>query len=140
MREWLGAGGRALPQCDGDLGCRMAAASGEAFADGAERVVIIGSDCPDLATETLARAFALLDDADVVLGPATDGGYYLVGLAAPRDELFDGIPWSTPDTLRVTLEVARARGLRVALLEEKRDIDTADDWRHWQAMRARPTR
>ena len=133
MRQWLGASTELRTQAGGDLGARMAHAIGEAMASGAERVVVIGTDCPDLDAAVIDAAFQQLASSDVVLGPATDGGYYLIGMSRLHPQLFTDIPWSAPDTLRVTLERARASGISVALLDERRDIDTADDWRAWLA-------
>jgi len=123
------------PQCDGDLGARMASAVGEAVREGADAVVVVGTDCPSLDADVIERAFRTLERGDVGFGPAADGGYYLVALRAPHAALFHDIPWSASDTLRRTLEAAAAARLRVSLLEERMDIDTADDWRRWQAMR-----
>jgi len=66
--------------------------------------------------------------ADLVLGPATDGGYYLIGMREPVPELFQGIPWSTPQVLKATLDRARELGLRVELLSPLMDVDTIEDW------------
>ncbi len=135
MREWL-PGETWLAQKGGDLGDRMAHAFREAFRRGARRAVLIGSDAPSLTRELVLTAFAALGDNDLVLGPARDGGYYLVGLSRPCDVLFREVPWSTPEVLRVTLERAGALGLRAWLLERLRDIDTLDDVREsWAALR-----
>jgi rSAM/selenodomain-associated transferase 1 len=131
--EWLGNDLRLRPQVDGNLGDRMRAAIGAALADGASRVVIVGTDCPSLDSAGIETAFRALGSADVVLGPATDGGYYLIGMSRLYPSLFENIPWSSPETLRVTVERARELGLSVAMLEERRDVDTADDWRDWLA-------
>ena len=138
VRAWLGDIGDVVPQGGGDLGVRMAEAASDAFADGAERVVIVGSDCPAITTAGIEEAFARLDDADVVVGPAADGGYYLIGMTRPRAELFAGIPWSCADTCRATLAAAASAGCRVALLGELSDVDTADDWRRWHHARSSP--
>jgi rSAM/selenodomain-associated transferase 1 len=135
VRAWLGEGPQYEPQVEGDLGARMLGAMAARFAAGAAEVLLIGTDCPALTPALLERGFASLDRADAVFGPASDGGYYLVGAARPIPQLFDDIPWSTGATLAVTLERAAAARLRVALLEERRDIDTAADWRAWRASR-----
>lgn len=133
VRAWLGPAPRYEPQLEGDLGARMLSAIAGRFAAGAATVLLIGTDCPDLDPELLETAFARLDRADAVLGPAADGGYYLVGMKRPIPELFEGIPWSSPATLSATLARAGAAGVSVALLDERRDIDTAADWRAWRA-------
>ncbi len=118
------------PQCEGDLGARMAAALEEAFRRGYERVALIGSDTVGLEQSILDRAFRLLRHHDVALGPAADGGYYLVGLRAPpRPGLFEAIPWSTPSVLDQTLARCRTLGLSVELLERLADVDEVGDLR-----------
>jgi rSAM/selenodomain-associated transferase 1 len=136
MREWLGTSVALRPQSGGDLGARMTGVIVDAISAGAERVVVIGTDCPDVNADVVEGAFDRLAGADLVLGPATDGGYYLIGMSRLHPALFEEVPWSSPDTLRITLELARAAGLSIALLEERRDIDTAADWRAWLASGA----
>ncbi|GAC1696363.1 MAG: TIGR04282 family arsenosugar biosynthesis glycosyltransferase [Gemmatimonadaceae bacterium] len=136
MRGWLGDALRYEPQCDGDLGARMVGAITDRLIEGARRVVVVGVDCPDVDSAVIDDAFAALDGADVVFGPATDGGYYLVGVRGPTPEIFEGVPWSTPQTLTAALDRARAADLSVALLAERRDIDTAADWTAWPGSRS----
>ncbi|MBI2925144.1 MAG: TIGR04282 family arsenosugar biosynthesis glycosyltransferase [Verrucomicrobia bacterium] len=133
IKRWLGPGWTARPQGTGDLGTRLEAAFVEAFARGAERVVIIGSDCPRVTVEDVQAAWRALEEHDVVLGPATDGGYWLIGLRSRQRELFDGIAWSTSRVLAQTLARAQAAGLRVQRLRELSDVDTAEDWRGFLA-------
>ena len=128
--DWPGMPARCQPA--GDLGQRMTAAFAAAFAAGATRVAIIGTDCPGLEPAHLTRAFALLDEHEVVLGPATDGGYYLLGLRQPQPELFRHKAWSTASVLADTLADARRLGRRVALLPELHDVDTAADLATWR--------
>jgi len=116
-------------QCPGDLGARMADAFRRAFAAGAARVVIIGSDCPELTGPLLDDAFARLEHADFVLGPTLDGGYYLLGMTAYDPSVFDGIAWSTDSVCAATLEKIRAAGKICTLLPERTDVDTEADWR-----------
>jgi uncharacterized protein len=127
VRAWLGAGPVYLPQAEGDLGVRMEDAFARAFAEGAERVVIVGSDLPDVSAGLLRRAFGLLDAHPAVLGPARDGGYYLLGLTRPVDGIFRGIEWSTPDVLAATLARFRAAGVEPVMLEELADVDEVQD-------------
>jgi uncharacterized protein len=134
IRRWLPSE-RCAPQAAGDLGRRMAHAFASAFADGAARAVLIGTDAPALGRGHVTEAFEVLREADLVLGPACDGGYYLVGLAAPRPALFEGIAWSTPTVCAATLERALALGLRHRLLPELRDVDTLADVRaEWKRL------
>ena len=121
------------PQGDGDLGQRMVRAFAEHFAAGAQKILIIGADCPDVTPTDLLSAWVALDRDDLVIGPANDGGYWLVGLRAPCPELFHGIAWSTDQVLAETLTKARAAGLAVARLRTLTDVDTEVEWRSWQA-------
>ena len=130
-REWAAHAARCQPE--GDLGARMTAAFATAFAAGAARVAIIGTDCPGLRASHLTQAFGALETADVVLGPATDGGYYLLGLRQPQPALFTNKAWSTDSVLADTLADVHRLGLRVALLPELRDVDNAEDLAAWNA-------
>lgn len=116
-------------QSPGDLGARMASAFEQAFAEGAKRLIIIGSDCPELDGALLNRAFDALDEADGVFGPANDGGYYLLGIKKMHPELFQDMPWSTESVGAETLSRMAAKGLSVHLLPELTDVDTEEDWR-----------
>ncbi len=113
-----------------DLGDRILCALHDA-AD-AERTVVLGTDAPLVTPSMIDEAFAALDAADVVLGPATDGGYWLIGFSAVLPELFRDMPWSTDRVLDVTQERCAALGLRVATVATLSDIDTAADLRAWQ--------
>lgn len=130
-----------VPQSGGDLGARLAAAVALAFDSGATRIVVIGTDTPHLPSERVDEAFDALAAADCVLGPARDGGYYLIGLTTPRPELFRGIDWGTASVLADTIAIAAAQGLRVACLREERDIDERADL-EWLAeeLRSAPAR
>ena len=132
VRAWLGDGAEMVAQGRGDLGARLDAATRDAFAAGAARVVVVGGDCPALTSAVVDEAFDRLAHADVVVGPASDGGYYLIGMIRPSPELFAGIPWSSTETCRATLAAAAGAGRRVALLAEHFDVDTAADWRRWR--------
>ncbi len=142
IRAWLHDLGVAdfLPQTEGGLGERMSAAFDRHFVDGASRVVVIGSDCPGITRPLLCQAFAALDQNDVTLGPSEDGGFYLIGLAAPAPGLFQGIAWSTPAVYGQTVTNARRLGLSVAPLPGLRDIDTAEDARALGWLAALPAR
>lgn len=143
LRRWLADDLRFDPQGEGDLGARMASAIHRRLASGAARVVVIGTDCPDISAAVVHDAFERLLRHDAVLGPASDGGYYLVGVrrenaVATLHALFTDIPWSSPRTLAVTLERAAEQGVSVARLRELRDIDTAEDWRAWRLGQGEP--
>ena len=113
-----------------DLGARMSGAFRHAFADGAKKVVIIGSDCPGITANHIEEAYRLLDEADAVLGPSADGGYYLLGMNHFLPALFHDIDWSTSKVLQQTKAVLNEGGIRYAVLEEMNDIDTAEDLRN----------
>jgi uncharacterized protein len=131
VREWLkGLSVAAFrAQLSGSLGVRLHAAFRQHFEEGARRVIMIGSDCPGVDAVLVSRALAMLDEHDLVLGPAHDGGYYLIGLRAPAPHLFQGIAWSTEAVLEQTLARARQLGLDAAILPTLRDVDSASDAR-----------
>jgi rSAM/selenodomain-associated transferase 1 len=140
ISDWLRPGWQAQPQGPGDLGQRLEAAFDDAFNAGAHRVVIIGSDCPDVSVEDARAAWGALVTHEVVLGPAEDGGYWLIGLRGMHRELLQGIPWSTSQVLPQTLQRARAANLRVHLLRPRTDIDTEAEWRTFCARQSRLNR
>ena len=135
-RAWLGPAVMLREQGDGDLGRRMERAIAAAFAEGAESVVVIGGDCPELTAAHLSAAFAALAEVDAVLGPAADGGYYLIGLRRPLPALFHGISWGGPEVFAQTLAAARALAVAPALLTTLRDVDVPDDLAVWAATPA----
>ncbi len=110
-----------------DLGARMHRAFADAFARGHRRVVLVGTDVPTLTAGALSEALTLLAQYEMVVGPAEDGGYYLIGLTRPVEALFEGIPWSTDQVLARTLERAKALDLRAVQLATRRDIDRPQD-------------
>jgi rSAM/selenodomain-associated transferase 1 len=120
-------GVRLIAQTGDDLGDRMARAFADVFALGYRQVLVIGTDLPTLPGSVFGEAVTVLAAHDVVLGPALDGGYYLIGLRKPSPGLFAGIPWSTDRVLPLTQQKAAALGLSIALLPVRRDIDTVDD-------------
>ena len=111
-----------------DLGARMKNAFSDAFKLGIEKVILIGTDCPELDFNSIHQAFASLDTADLVLGPAEDGGYYLIGMKKQSDFLFEGITWSTSLVFSQTIAKAENQGMIVARLPVLADIDTLEDW------------
>jgi hypothetical protein len=135
MQTWLGADLDHQPQGEGDLGARMANAFQTAFAQGIERAVTIGTDCPDLNASLLTQAFEALRHHDLVLGPATDGGYYLIGLRRLVPELFVGVDWGTETVFRQTVEKAEALGLAIAYLAPLTDVDRPEDLGIWERVK-----
>ena len=121
-------------QAEGDIGLRMSRAILSALQH-AEHVVLIGADCPTLTAGDLDAAFhALQEGSDVVLGPAEDGGYYLIGMSRHHPTLFEDISWSTHKVLEATEMRLRQLGLRWHSLPVHRDIDTAEDYAVYMSM------
>ena len=111
-----------VPQVEGDLGARILGALNEALRD-ADRAVLIGSDTPDLPTAMIEQALAALDQSDLVLGPARDGGFVLIGLRETHHALFDGVVWSTSTVCERIVNNAGALGWRVTIVDEWEDVD-----------------
>jgi rSAM/selenodomain-associated transferase 1 len=132
IKDWLGREYRYTPQNGKDLGERMKNGFTEAFANGFRRVLLIGSDIPDLPLKFLDEAFASLEEEDAVIGPALDGGYYLIGFKdktfSPR--VFEGMAWGTRTVFEGTMKVLKESQQRVRTLEPLRDIDTIEDLEH----------
>jgi uncharacterized protein len=126
LRDWLGEDLCYRTQCPGDLGAKMLGAFCDTLEEGTE-AVIIGTDCPDINTQLLAQTFQALKTSDLVLGPALDGGYYLIGLRRVIPELFNNIAWSTDRVLSQTLAIAKGLNLSIHLLPELPDIDRPED-------------
>jgi rSAM/selenodomain-associated transferase 1 len=132
MQAWLGDEFIYQPQGDGDLGERMMRSLTRAFNHNAVKVIIIGTDCPDIDTDILTSAFTNLDTSDLVLGPAVDGGYYLIGLRYPYPELFVNINWGTSRVFQQTIDIARKLNLSVTQLIYLTDIDHPEDLVIWE--------
>jgi rSAM/selenodomain-associated transferase 1 len=115
------------PQSEGPLGARMASFFCDAFDSGAKRVVLIGSDCPDITPEVIDEAFQSLASTNVVLGPTVDGGYYLVGMSAKFHDIFSDITYSTESVLQETLSLATRNGITCHCLDQLNDIDEIAD-------------
>jgi rSAM/selenodomain-associated transferase 2/rSAM/selenodomain-associated transferase 1 len=135
MCRWLGSGMNFTPQGDGDLGARMLRATNEAFAAGIGAVVVIGADCPEFEVAQVERAFDSLRTHPLVFGPATDGGYYLVGLREATPSLFEGITWGTSSVLETSAANARKMGVEPFLLPELSDVDELADLEVWEKAR-----
>jgi rSAM/selenodomain-associated transferase 1 len=134
IAHWLQSGWTSSPQGAGDLGVRLEQTFTNHLSRSPERLVVIGADCPEVAPTDIQTAWSALEATDVVLGPATDGGYWLIGLKAPRPALFQNMPWSTDTLLKETLGRAAGLGLTVATLRTLSDVDTLGDW-----LRVEPT-
>jgi rSAM/selenodomain-associated transferase 1 len=134
IQPWLQKGWTIERQGKGDLGERMHRAFTDSLEAGAKRVVIIGSDCPKVDEGDITKAFSALRQNDLVLGPATDGGYWLIGLRAAQKTLFDNMEWSTAKVAAETLSRAKGLEMKSHLLRELADVDTEDDWGKWHAV------
>ena len=137
MKKWLGEVLSFVPQGEGDLGDRMRRAFGDSFNEGFEKAVIVGTDCPSLGADDVAEALDLLEENTLVLGPAVDGGYYLIGIRSDASEwlyelVFENIPWGTDQVFNTTVNVLAETGLDVGLLNEKADVDEPEDLVHWE--------
>jgi uncharacterized protein len=116
-----------------DLGQRMENAFADIFADGYSKAIIIGSDIPELDHRILQEAFNLLDRSDIVMGPACDGGYYLLGMKNMHRILFQSVPWSTSRVLEITRQRIKESGLQCRYLQRLNDIDEEQDWNLYES-------
>ncbi len=137
MEQWLGKGLAFAHQGDGDLGARMERAFRESFQAGFGKVIIIGTDCPELDQTLVREAMMLLDDNHMVLGPASDGGYYLIGIRSGAMEglfaaAFQGIPWGTGRVFTDTVNALARIRIDLGLLDELDDVDEPADLIHWE--------
>ncbi len=135
MELWLSADLRYQPQPEGNLGDRMRQAFQAAFDRDVDAAIIIGTDCPELTEALLVKAFQALQQTDVVLGPATDGGYYLIGLRQAIPELFQAITWSTDRVLQQTVTIVEKLNLSFTLLPMLTDVDRPEDLPIWERMK-----
>jgi rSAM/selenodomain-associated transferase 1 len=135
MQEWLGDDLFYQSQGAGDLGDRLIHAAQFAFNHHSTSIVIIGTDCPELDAVILQKAFDELREHDLVLGPANDGGYYLIGLRRFIPEPFQGIAWSTSQVLQQTVEIATQLRLAIAYLPLLSDVDYPQDLVVWERVK-----
>lgn len=127
-------GYRAEVQEEGDLGWKMERAFQKESQSKPNKILIIGTDCPFLTKEIILNAYQSLEQSDFVIGPARDGGYYLLGMKEFSPYLFHSIPWSTKDVLSLTMNVIQNHNKTVTLLEELYDIDAIDDLKYWKGQ------
>lgn len=132
MANWLGKNFNYQNQCGEELGARMKFAFENEFRDGMTQVVIIGTDCPKLSETIIREAFESLLEFDLVLGPAYDGGYYLIGLKQVYADLLTEIAWGTDTVLTKTLEIAQRLELKTFLLSVLQDIDRPEDLKEYR--------
>lgn len=129
LQAQVGAAADVVPQRGSDLGARLVNAFDDTFRLGADSVVVIGSDLPDLPPRLITEAFDALraDRAVVVVGPANDGGYYLIGMTRPNPGLFAEIDWGTGQVLAQTCRIATRLGVQIVQLDPWRDVDAPAD-------------
>lgn len=132
MQEWLGNGLNFVEQKEGNLGYKMQSAFADSFNNQNERVVLIGIDCPDLNINIINDAFSKLKNSDLVLGPAADGGYYLIGLSRYIPELFINIDWGTSEVFKQTQKIANQLNLKSCNLPLLADVDHPEDLPIWE--------
>ena len=138
MRAWLGTfplnRPDFVPQPNGDLGSRLISAMDHGFAAGADCVFFLGGDCPGLTQSYLEEAEAAFRDADMIIAPARDGGYVLLGLKKPTASIFEGIPWSSETVFAATLHAAIAAGLSFHCLPPLEDVDDLESCERQRAL------
>jgi len=127
FEKWL-PGELFIQQRGSDIGKRMDNVIRDLLGRGAKKAVITGADILELTSMIIMEAFAALDSADIVIGPAKDGGYYLIGMKAPHPEIFQNIPWSTDRVFEETMKAIEKLQLTSARVMTLSDLDTADDY------------
>jgi len=131
---WVGKEFIVRAQIDGDLGERMFRSFKEVFHQGFSKALIIGTDIPDITSDLINGAALKLDENDFVVGPSSDGGYYLLGMNKPITEIFLDLNWSTSLVLKYTLDKIKSLKLKAGLLDELIDVDTKNDLSNWMKI------
>ena len=131
IKKWASEKFSYYSQKGNDLGEKMYNAFRLIFNSGYKNVVLIGTDIPDINYKIIEKAFSYLETADCVLGPASDGGYYLLGLKSNTIDLFSGIEWSGDSVLKKTIKKLKHLGISYFLLDKLIDIDTQEDLKLW---------
>lgn len=117
-----------------DLGKRMHNAFETIFGMGYKKAILIGTDCPEISPEILESALDALQKNEAVIGPALDGGYYLVGMNKAQPHLFEDMPWSTENVFSLTLQKLNQLNIAYWLLPALSDIDTEEDWLNFKSL------
>jgi rSAM/selenodomain-associated transferase 1 len=131
VMKWTGNNFKYYPQKGSDLGIKMYNAFDTVFKKGYKKVIIIGTDSPDVSMNIIQNAISVLDNCSVVIGPANDGGYYLLGFKSKLIDLFSGIEWSTNSVFNNTIEKLNISKINYFMLDELTDIDTLEDLQYW---------
>jgi uncharacterized protein len=129
VQEWIGRGIPLLEQVGDDLGARMKNIFLNLFREGCRRVILVGSDIPDLTGDFIKEAFLRLGEGNAVIGPALDGGYFLIGFAREGflPDIFEGIEWGSSGVFGATMRVFEKRERQVSVLSPWSDVDTVAD-------------
>ncbi|MCU0577576.1 MAG: TIGR04283 family arsenosugar biosynthesis glycosyltransferase [Desulfobacterota bacterium] len=135
MQELYGDDLNCIRQRGRDLGERMHSAIRYALRSGTDAAVLLGTDCPGISGALIRKAFSVLDDTDCVIGPAIDGGYYLIGMRRDMPEVFEAVPWGTNAVLGRTIDVLKRLSMSWALLDELSDVDRPEDLHVWEETR-----
>lgn len=135
MTSWLGTKHCYRAQSDGDLGLRLSTASQQAFKEGASSIILLGGDCPGIRRHHLEEAARHLAKNTSVIGPALDGGYWLLGLPRHCPDAFQGIPWSTPQVLPNTLRILENQNLPPTHLPTLEDVDDHSSWSRYSGLK-----
>ncbi len=125
---------KAAVQHGENLGERMLNAFATVFNKGYKKIIIMGTDCPDINSDLLEEAFLRLDETDVIFGPALDGGYYLLGMKKLITGLFFHVPWSTNAVLKQSMSICKSLNKSYVLLKELSDIDKEEDLIHFYKL------
>lgn len=127
LQDLFWSGAQNELQVKGDLGVKMSTAINQVLSEGNDKAIVIGSDCFEISQNHIKQAFKALDKNDLVVGPAKDGGYYLIGMNSLQSEIFENMPWSQSALLTETLAKAKTLNLKYELLEELSDVDYVTD-------------
>jgi len=131
IKEWVGDDFSFYAQIGDDLGIRMLNAFDSVFKIGYEKIIIVGTDVPEMNSGLLEEAFSELDKNDFVIGQSTDGGYYLLGMKFLTEDIFKGINWGTATVFNSTINMLDRKKVRYSILKKLIDIDTKQDLVQW---------
>jgi len=131
VMKWAGNNFKYYAQQGSNLGIKMYNAFSTVFKEGYKKIIIIGTDAPDVSMNIIQSAISVLDNYSVVIGPAYDGGYYLLGFKSKLIDLFSGIEWSTDSVFDNTIEKLNNSKINYFLLDQLTDIDTLEDLQYW---------
>ena len=132
FHDWLGGTYNYQAQIEGDLGARMSHACKCAFEEGADGVILLGGDCPSITQKHLENIASRLEQGKELLGPATDGGYWTMGLRSPFPQVFQHMPWSTPEVANLTRRKFQEHQRPLLEIDTLEDVDDLDSWKRNQ--------